>query len=477
MSSPTNGGHSANPASLEDLDWFMDSKVFDAISDDAKRHLFEIIVPRNVNVGERFISRGDDGDVFYIIRDGRCLVNVEKDALTYPVDRLAPGDIVGEMAVLTGEKRTAHVDAETDMTLWAISRDSFETMYEEYPELKKLLTNVLIKRFSRALLRRDLSIGKYFVRNALAQGSSSVVYEGTHATLGTRVAVKMLRHDVAMEPLFVEHFRDTAKAIASLNHENIVKVYDVEHLYKTFFIIMEYVDGRSLESVLMTSDRPQKPKLLDYLLQVCAGLMHAHDKGVVHTVIKPGNILVRDDDRVKIVDLGRACAPGRSGTAPAGTGSHLSPEQITLNAVDERSDVYSLGIMAYQMFVRPDLLGDNDSHERIRQQLEQDRDDPESALSNLPEELNRCIIRATRRDPAARYANVRQIVYELQPLADRVGLTTLPGLTSSLNMMTLNLFYRDEHRTLMHGLIEDFSRELEKLGVRLRSSNHDEIQK
>ncbi len=468
--------YSDKPVTREELDWIMHNRFFEPITDESKSALFRAMTAHRVPSGERFIRQGDVGDVFYVIRSGKCVVSLERDGQTDIVGRLGAGEIVGEMAVLTGERRNANVDAETDSILWGISREAFDRTCEQHPDLRDLLTKVLYTRFSRALVRRDLTIGKYFVTRVLGRGGASIVYHGTHTTLGMPVAVKMLRHNMAMDASFVEEFRNEAKAIAQLNHDNIVKVYDVEELFRTFFIVMEHVNGRTLEYILQREEKRPLPEFLDILLQVCAGLNHAHEKGMIHRDIKPGNILVQKDNRAKIVDFGLACAPGTQSAQAKGSPFFASPEQIKRKPMDQRSDIYSLGVTAYEMFTGQKPFGGSTMNEILKQALSGEIRDPREVVPDLPEELSTFIVDATRLEPRERPATIAQILHDLEPLARRLGLKTQLRDAERLNMMTLHLFYRDRQSSMMKKLVKEFSRELEKVGARLRGTNYTDIQ-
>ncbi len=460
----------------EDFDWFVQSRLSEAIPEEARKHLFSVITPKQAPEGERFIHQGEEGDVFYIIRSGSCLVNIESEGSLYPVDTLGPGDVVGEMAVLTGEKRSANVDAGADTLLWQIAREDFDSACAQHPKLREFLTNVLCKRVTHELVSKGFSIGKYFLQRALGRGGTSVVFLGSHSTLGMPVAVKMLRHNMAMDPAFVAEFRNEAIAIAQLNHENIVKVYDVEELYRTFFIVMEYVEGRSLEYVVRRKERPTLEAAVNVILQVCSGLKHAHEKGLVHGDVKPGNILIEKDDLVKIVDFGLARAPGTQAKHARGSPLYMSPEQIRNHPVDLRTDIYSLGHIAYELITGERARRGTTVPDVLEQHLREPIKDPGSIIPDLPDELADFIVRATRMDPDERYSSVDQILHELEPLASNMGLTAKPRDMDRLNMMSLYLFYRGEHKAVMKKLVKDFSRELEKVGARLRGATFDNIQ-
>ncbi len=459
----------------DDFGFLMQSPLFDAIPDDARYHLLTVVRPVRLKAGTSFICQGDQGDCFYLIQHGRCMVSVHRGGASQVIGSLGPGDIVGEMAILTGERRNADVVAETDMTLWAISRAAFDEMCEEYPELRQFLTWVVSNRLSTSVMAVDRTVGKYVIEEKIGEGGSSLVYRGRHTGLNMPVAIKMLKHHKAMDPTFFDLFRNEAKTIAQLNHANVVKVYDIDELYRTFFIIMEYVEGQSLVPLLNKSPRPALPKLLDFLIQICSGLMHAHDKGVIHRDVKPGNVLIHGKDQVKLVDFGFACQRGERDEKVKGTVYYMSPEEILGDAMDERADIYSLGIMAYEMFVGRRPTEATLDKEVLAWHLTHEMLDLKSLAPDLPDELARFISDATRQVPAERPRNVRQVMADLAPLAVRLGLKTTRPATEQLNMMGLFLFYRPERQAVMRRLVKEFSKELEKIGARLRGANFEDI--
>jgi len=237
-----------------DVKFLMRTALFDAIPDAARFHLLTAMRRVHVQAGERLIKQGDRGDCLYVIQAGTCSVALEKDGNLHPLAILRPGDTVGEMAVLTGEHRSAHVDAQTDMDLWRIGREEFEKICVEHPEIRHFLTGIVTLRFGRSRLTADRTVGKYLITSVLGQGGFSIVYQGRHTSLDMPVAIKMLKHNLAMDQTFLGQFRDEARIIATLNHENIVKVYDIEEMFRTVFIIMEFLDGTSVENILEKND-------------------------------------------------------------------------------------------------------------------------------------------------------------------------------------------------------------------------------
>jgi serine/threonine protein kinase len=235
------------------------------------------------------------------------------------------------------------------MILWSLTREQFDSVCTEYPDLLDFLTELVTHRFSTEKFTASRTIGKYLINEVIGRGGWSIVYKGLHTGLNMPVAVKMLKHDMAMNVEFAEKFHNEARIVALLNHENIVRVYDIEELFRTIFIIMEYLEGVPLDFVLEKMPRLPVTKILDVLLQVCNGLSYAHDQGIVHQDIKPANLFIQSDGMARIVDFGLSCPRGTIDCSLPGTVYYMSPEQVLGESVDERTDIYSLGILAYEM--------------------------------------------------------------------------------------------------------------------------------
>ena len=288
------------------------------------------------------------------------------------------------------------------------------------------------------------------------------------------VAIKMLKHDMAMETDFLKNFTNEAKTIATFNHENIVKVYDIEECYQTIFIVREYLEGMSLRAVLKNMLRLPPKRVASYLLQVCAGLHYAHARGIVHQDIAPGNMFIQSNDKVKILDFGLACPPG-SENILAGTPFYMSPEQVDCLPVDERTDIYSLGISAYEMVTGQRPYPEDDIWRMMDLHATQDIPDPAEIVPDLPKALRKIIIKACSRDPAHRYQKVAQITEDLQPLAADYGLTSQDVSLERPKMATLFLLYKEEHQPALSRLMDEFSSQVRELGVTCKAADLKEI--
>ena len=271
-----------------------------------------------------------------------------------------------------------------------------------------------------------------------------------------------------MDPDFQEKFRNEAKTIARLNHPNIVKVYDIEELYRTVFIVMEYLEGYTLEYLMEYMPKPSLAGMVDIILRICAGLEYAHKQGVVHQDLKPANIFMHSDGQVKIVDFGLACPQGNIDFDLPGTIFYMAPEQIEGTPVDERTDIYSLGIMVYEMLTGKRPFPEDDLGKLMDLHLTEDAPDPRSIVPDLPDELHSVIMKSIRKDPSNRYRSVSDILAELQPLADKIDLKYSCQAGEKGKMMGLFVFYRDEHELALNKLVDSFNSDISELGGVLR---------
>src|SRR5712664_2303762 len=194
--------------------------------------------------------------------------------------------------------------------------------------------------------------GRYQVVRKLGAGGMANVYLAEDQELGRRVAIKILNDRHAGDEQFVERFRREAKNAAALSHPNIVSIYDRGEAEGTYYIAMEYLDGRSLKELILSRGPAPIHLAVDYARQVLAAIMFAHRHGIVHRDIKPHNVLVDGEGRLKVTDFGIARAGASQMTEAGsivGTAQYLSPEQAKGTAVDPRSDIYSVGIVLYEL--------------------------------------------------------------------------------------------------------------------------------
>ncbi|GAB3045710.1 Stk1 family PASTA domain-containing Ser/Thr kinase [Sediminivirga luteola] len=275
--------------------------------------------------------------------------------------------------------------------------------------------------------------GRYEVHRLLGRGGMAEVHEGVDTRLGRRVAIKLLRSDLARDPSFHERLRREAQAAASLNHPSAVAVYDSgeEQVYDSGgavvhvpYIVMEYVEGKTLREVLQEHGHLTVQESLDVIAGVLAPLRHSHDQGIVHRDIKPANVMLTPEGDVKVMDFGiaRAIADNSSVTqtsAVVGTAQYLSPEQARGEVVDARTDLYSTACLLYELLTgRPPFLGDSPLAVAY-QHVGETPVPPSAHVPDIPAAVDRLVLHALDKDRDRRYQNAH--TFREDALAARDG--------------------------------------------------------
>jgi eukaryotic-like serine/threonine-protein kinase len=265
---------------------------------------------------------------------------------------------------------------------------------------------------------------RYVIKRKLGSGGMADVYLAEDQELGRRVALKLLNDRHASDEQFVERFRREAQSAAGLNHPSIVSIFDRGYAESTYYIAMEFLDGRTLKELLIRNGPTPVPIAIDYARQILGALSFAHRNGIVHRDIKPHNIIVGSDGRLKVTDFGIA----RSGASQmteagsiVGTAQYLSPEQARGAPVDPRSDLYSLGIVLYEMLTGHVPFTGDTPVEIAMKHLSQVPEPPSELRPDVPHDLDAIVMRALAKDPDQRYESAEEMDADLARVARGVA--------------------------------------------------------
>ncbi|MGD0167911.1 MAG: Stk1 family PASTA domain-containing Ser/Thr kinase [Gaiellaceae bacterium] len=279
--------------------------------------------------------------------------------------------------------------------------------------------------------------GRYKVLKRLGAGGMATVYLAEDQELGRRVAIKILNAKHAGDEQFVERFRREASSAAGLSHPNIVQIYDRGKAEGTYYIAMEVIEGRSLKELIIERGPSPLPVAINYGRQILAALRFAHRNRVVHRDIKPHNVLVDEEGRVKVTDFGIA----RAGTSEMtevgsiiGTAQYLSPEQARGAPVDTRSDLYSVGVVLYELLTGEAPYSGDTPVEIAMKHLSAVPVPPSERRPEVPPELDAVVLRALAKNPSDRYQSAEEMDADLNAISKGMEIsdTTTEAATTVL---------------------------------------------
>ncbi len=456
------------PLSSE-YEFFKNTDIFKAVHRDAVCALLNSLTYKHAQAGRRLMKQNSKIDTCFIIQSGTCIVNLEEDGKLLPIGRAGEGDIIGQAAILDDWPLDAHIDAQTDLELWGLTRSSFDAICADHPEMKGFLTNLLMDRFSTNRHSEKRKIGKYLITDLMEEGSNSVAYKGVHRTLKLPVTIKMIKHELSLEREFEKNFQKEAQTVVRFMHENVIQIYSMEDRFRTVFLIMERLEGESLKSLMQRWKKLPLQRAVDFLAQTCSGLDYAHRQGIVHRAINPANLFISPGDRLKIIDFGLAHAGENKSPGMFETSSYLASEQIAGEITDQRTDIYALGIIAYEMITGARPFPEDEQPSSETNTLHREFPDPAKTVPGLPELLKRFIQKACDRKPENRFQSARQALKHLQPIVDDYGLQRQNRSGETEKIASLSLRYQEKDQLAVNELMEEFSMKVRKINAEVKA--------
>lgn len=264
---------------------------------------------------------------------------------------------------------------------------------------------------------------RYEIIRIIGEGGMANVYLAEDTILNRKVAVKVLRGDLANDEKFVRRFQREALSASSLSHPNIVEIYDVGEDDGNFYIVMEYIEGKNLKQLIKKREKLSLPEVMDIMKQLTDGISHAHDLFIIHRDIKPQNMLILDNGLVKITDFGIAIALNSTQLTQTnsvmGSVHYLPPEQAAGKGATVKSDIYSLGIMMFELITGKLPFKGENAVEIALKQMKEPIPSIRSMDSSIPQSVENIIIKSCAKNPKNRYSSVREMYNDICTCLDK----------------------------------------------------------
>ena len=291
---------------------------------------------------------------------------------------------------------------------------------------------------------------RYEILELIGTGGMANVYKALCHRLNRYDAVKIMRDDTAADECFRKRFRTESQAVAMLSHPNIVSVYDVSHNENIEYIVMELVDGITLKQYMKEHGALPTDEVLNFSIQIAKALAHAHSKGIIHRDIKPQNVMLLKDGLIKVADFGIAALQNdieESTNETVGSVHYIAPEQARGAAADARSDIYSLGIVMYEMMTgRLPYVGKSDVEVAVKH-MNTEAVPPRTIVPGIPEELERICLKAMATDITDRYQSAGELLSDLEQFRKQLAeASALKADVSSQSIETENIEVEDAGR-------------------------------
>ncbi len=382
--------------------------AFRTMPEDVLQMLYSRMEQQSFASGEFLMRQGAPGTSLMVVCEGVVEINtVDEAGTTHFIDRAAAGSVLGEMALLTGEPRTANAVALRPVQALVLDAETFHAFAHQHPVISVLLTHLIAQRLGHS--RRDVLAGKtlggYRIHRRLGRGGMAVIYEAIQEGTKRQVALKMMSHRLVYDSQALERFQREADVIQAFAHQDIVQMFGRFAALRTYFIVMEYCDGQSLDEVIKANGPLEETEIRKIFGRVGRAMNYAHQRGVIHRDVKPQNIMLLRDGSLKLTDFGLATPLDNTADdslSIAGTPRYMAPEQLAGSRVDEKADYFALGCVAYEMLTGQPLLAETRLEKLVQRHASWTVPSLTDARPGISRELCEAVERCLSKDPSQR---------------------------------------------------------------------------
>jgi CRP-like cAMP-binding protein len=388
------------------------------------REVFSHVETRDYAIGQALIRQGEAGDGLFVLLSGSARATL-RDGAEHLLALFQRGDVIGEMALVTREPRTADVIADSPVQALYLPAAAFDRLAARHVVLGMVLTELVASRLGQA--SRDGLGGKliegYRIERCLGRGGMAIVYRAVETASGRDVALKMMSHRLIYEPGALVRFHQEADLMGTFRHENIAALERLFPAYNTHFLVMEFCDGGDFNTVLSARGPLPEPVVRRVLGQLATALDHIHQRGLIHRDLKPNNMLLTRAGLVKLSDFGLATVAASvndetrvTAEGLMGTPAYMAPEQLSNAPLDARADIYAVGCVAYALLAAKPLFRSDNLYDLIQEKLARQVPAAHEIAGGISTELHDFIVRALRIDRAERPASLASLI----PWAGRI---------------------------------------------------------
>jgi serine/threonine protein kinase len=418
-----------SPPSTKSVEFLGGLPAFRGLPADLLTAMLDRMEERTFASGELLLRQNDTGNHLLVLSEGSADVSVRQGEDTHrSIGRVGAGEVVGEMALLTGERRGADVRALEPVRALALAAEEFDRLARRNPQLGVVLTNLIADRLGST--SGDVLGGKtlegYRIERCVGRGGMAIVYEARSEKDDTQVALKMMSHRLVYDAAALARFRQEAETVESLDHPNIARVFGRFSAFGTHFLVMEFLDGIPLDRIRAEGKKLSETQTRRVIGQLAAALGYVHARGMVHRDIKPSNLIVTRAGELKLMDFGlvRPLLPTDDRTVThemsvVGTPSYMAPEQFSDDGIDHRVDIYAVGCLALTLLTGDRVFRASNLLDMIRRKLAFELPPAAEIGDGISAEMHDFIRRAMQTKPDER-------IDTLEPYHEWAGPVELP---------------------------------------------------